>query len=79
MKKPKMFYFEEEDILHLVIAEGAEASSVELIPDITVELTVRGELIGIEILNASRFVRESLLEGVQAKLLDLTSSHSEPQ
>jgi uncharacterized protein YuzE len=79
MKKPKMFYFEEEDILHLVIAEGAEASSVELTPDITVELTVRGELIGIEILNASRFVRESFLEGVQAKLLDLTSSHSEPQ
>ena len=79
MKKPKMFHFEEEDILHPVIAEGAETSSVELTPDITVELTVRGELIGIEILNASRFVRESLLEGVQAKLLDLTSSHSEPQ
>jgi uncharacterized protein YuzE len=64
MKKPKMFYFGEEDILHLVIAEGAEASSVELTPDITVELNMQGELIGIEILNAGRFVRDALLEGV---------------
>ena len=59
-----MFYFAEEDILHLVIDEGAETSSVELTPDITVELNVQGELIGIEILNASRFVRDALLEGV---------------
>jgi hypothetical protein len=44
MKKPKMFYFEEEDILHVVIAEGTETSSVEVTPDITVELNVQGEL-----------------------------------
>jgi hypothetical protein len=31
------------------------------------------------VLNASTFVRNTLLEGIQAKLLDLTSSHSEPQ
>ena len=79
MNKPKMFYFEEEDILHLVIAEGEEASSVELSPDITAELNVQGELIGIEILNASVFVRDVLLEGVQAKLLNLTGPHSSAQ
>jgi uncharacterized protein YuzE len=64
MKKPKIFYFEEKDILHVVIAERTETSSVEVTPDITVELNMQGELIGIEILNAGRFVRDALLEGV---------------
>jgi hypothetical protein len=45
MKKPKMFYFEQEDTLHLVIAEGEEASGVELRPDIMAELDVQGKAI----------------------------------
>jgi uncharacterized protein YuzE len=73
MSKPKMFYFDQEDILHLVIAEEEEASSVELSPNITAELNEKGELIGIEILHASTFVRDTLLEGVQARLLHLAS------
>jgi uncharacterized protein YuzE len=73
MNKPKMFYFDQEDILHLVIAEEEEASSVELTPNITAELNGKGELIGIEILHASTFVRDTLLEGVQARLLQLAS------
>jgi hypothetical protein len=44
MKKPKMFYFEQEDTLHLVIVEG-EASGVELRPDILAELDVQGKAI----------------------------------
>lgn len=74
MKKPKMAYFEHEDVLHLVIAEEAEANSVELSPNITAELNERGELIGIEILNASVFVRDAIMEGVQAKILNLTTA-----
>ena len=50
-----------------------EANSVELSPNITAELNEQGELIGIEILHASTFVRDSLLEAVQAKLLNLAS------
>jgi uncharacterized protein YuzE len=73
MNKPKMCYFEKEDVLHLMIRDGEEANSVELSPNITVELNEQGELIGIEILQASIFVRDSILEGVQAKLLNLTS------
>jgi uncharacterized protein YuzE len=72
MKKPKMFYFEQEDILHLVIAEDEETNSVELSPNITAELNEQGELIGIEILQASTFMRDAILEGVQARLLKLT-------
>ncbi len=71
MKKPKLAYFEREDILHLVVSEGDEASSVELSPNITAELNESGDLIGIEILNASTFVQETLMEGVQAKVLQL--------
>ena len=48
-----------------------EASSIELSPNITAELNKKGELIGIEILNASTFVQETLMEGVQAKVLQL--------
>ena len=71
MKKPKLAYFEQEDILHLIVSEEDEASSMELSPNITAELNERGELIGIEILNASTFVQETLMEGVQAKVPQL--------
>ena len=71
MKKPKLAYFEQEDILHLIVSEEDEANSVELSPNITAELNESGELIGIEILNASTFVQETLMEGVQAKVLQL--------
>jgi uncharacterized protein YuzE len=77
MNKPKMSYFEQEDILHLVIAEEEEANSVELSPNITAELNEQGELIGIEILHASTFVRDAILEGVQARLLNLTNTGKE--
>ncbi|MEW6356685.1 MAG: DUF2283 domain-containing protein [Planctomycetota bacterium] len=72
MKKPQMAYFEAEDILHFVISDEEEASSVELSPNITAELNEKGELIGIEIINASAFVRDAIMDGVQAKLLHLT-------
>jgi uncharacterized protein YuzE len=73
MTKPKMTYFSEEDILHLVISDAKETSSVELSPNITAELNERGELIGIEILEASAFLRDSIMEGAQAKILNLAS------
>ncbi len=71
MKKPKLAYFEQEDILHLIVSEEDEASSIELSPNITAELNESGELIGIEILNASTFIQETFMEGVQAKVLQL--------
>jgi uncharacterized protein YuzE len=74
MNKPKMCYFEKEDILHLMISDEEEANSVELSPNITAELNAQGELIGIEILQASTFVRDSIMEAVQAKLLNLARS-----
>lgn len=60
-----MTYFEAEDILHLVLSEEPEANSVELSPGVMAELNKNGEMIGIEILNASAFLRNSLLESFQ--------------
>lgn len=64
-----MTYFKDEDILHLLISEGQEARSIEVAPNVTVELDEAGEMIGIEIINASHFLRDTILDTVQGKLL----------
>lgn len=67
MNKPKMTYFEKEDILHLVISDESESDSIEMSPNITAELNDDGELIGIEILNVSAFIQETVLDTNFAK------------
>ena len=62
MRKVKMKYFEPEDILYLVISDDSENSSIELSPNITAEYNAKGEIIGIEILNASGFIRDSIAD-----------------
>lgn len=74
MNNPRLAYFEKEDILHLLISEGPESRSVELSPNITAELNEQGELIGIEILKASAYLRDSIVESVQARMLGLHDS-----
>ena len=69
-----MVYFEKDDVLHLAISDEPEAGSVEISPNITAELNDKGELIGIEILKASTFIRDYVLETVQAKVLDLVEA-----
>ena len=59
MNKTKMTYFKDEDVLHLVVSEENESNSVELSPNITAEHNEKGDLIGIEILEASSFIRDS--------------------
>ncbi|MCY3553436.1 MAG: DUF2283 domain-containing protein [Candidatus Poribacteria bacterium] len=61
MNKQKMTYFEKEDISHLVISDDPESDSLELSPNITAELNENGELIEIEILNASAFIQDAVL------------------
>lgn len=72
MSNAKMKYFEQEDILHLTISDEPEANSVEINPTITDEFNDAGELIGIEITNASSFIRDSILESTQGKILNLS-------
>ena len=76
MNKAKMRYFKEEDILHFIISEENESNSVELSPNITAELNENGDLIGIEILEASSFIRDFILESAQAKMINLQKSYN---
>jgi uncharacterized protein YuzE len=69
MNKTSIKYFENEDVLHLIISDEPEANSIELGPNITAELNEKGELIGVEILNASAFLRDSIMESIQFKML----------
>lgn len=71
MSEKRMKYFAKEDILHLVLSDEPEAGSVEVSPNITAEVNADGELIGIEIIGASAFIRDSVLDSVQARLLQL--------
>lgn len=72
MTRTKIAYFEDVDTLHLSIAEEPEAGSVEIGPDVTAELNAKGELIGVEIINASSYLRDTILESAQARLLQLS-------
>jgi uncharacterized protein YuzE len=76
MNKTRIRYFEQEDVLHLAITEELEARSLELSPSITVELNDQNELIGVEILNASAFLRDAVLESIQARTLQLLETQA---
>ena len=62
MGKTKMRYFEQEDILYLAISDDPENGSIERSPNITTEYNAKGEIIGIEILNASGFIQDSIAD-----------------
>ncbi|MBK6712254.1 MAG: DUF2283 domain-containing protein [Chloroflexi bacterium] len=68
-----MRYFEKEDILHLVVSDEPEANSIELGTEHYRRVEWKGELIGVEILNASAFLRDSLAESIQFKMLQKSS------
>ena len=73
---PQMNYFKDEDIIHLLISEEMEAGSIEISPNVTAELNADGELIGVEILNASAYIRNFILESIQDKLLNLVRTEA---
>ena len=70
-------YFEREDTLYMFLAEGEEASGLAVSPNITAELDAEGQLIGIEILDASRYLRDSILDSVEAKVVQLSREKDE--
>ena len=74
MNKPQMTYFADQDVLHIAISDEPETRSMELTPQITAELNAKNELIGIEILQASIFVRDVVLESVQTRMTQMLMS-----
>jgi len=71
MNEPRLRYFEQEDILHLVISDEPESRSVELSPNITVELNDKNEMIGVEIVKARGFLLDSIQESFHGTSLHL--------
>ena len=53
----KVSYDAEADVLYLARA-GVEEQAVEVAPGINLELDEKGELLGVEVLNASRVLKE---------------------
>lgn len=58
MKKKSLVHYDtKSDVLYIVTRKGAEEESVEIARGVNVELDQKGEVIGIEILNASHFFK----------------------
>jgi len=59
MRKSKALvnYDSQSDVLFFAIREGIEEEFIEIAPGVHVEIDERGEVIGIEILNASQILK----------------------
>jgi uncharacterized protein YuzE len=55
--KPLINYDYESDVLYIVAKKSVEEEFVEVAPGINVELDDRGQVTGIEILNASKCLK----------------------
>ena len=51
----KYYYDKDSDSLFIYLKEGVEESFEEIVPGINIELNKKEDIIGIEILNVSRF------------------------
>jgi len=67
MKAFKVFYDQKEDVLYLG-KKGQEEEIVELAPGISVELDGSGELIGVELFNASTLLKD-VIKPMERKIL----------
>lgn len=55
--KALLNYDPKSDILYIVAKKGREEEFVEIAPGVNVELDEKGEVIGVEILNASKILK----------------------
>lgn len=64
MKKPKINYDAKSDVFYVILKEGYEEKHEEISPGVYVERDKKGEILGLEILNASenigRFFKKSI-------------------
>lgn len=57
MKRPMIQYDRQSDTLSIVTRRGVEEQFIEVAPGVNVELGTKGQVLGIEILRASRVLR----------------------
>lgn len=65
--KLQVYYDPEIDVLYLA-RPGEEEEVIEVSPGLNVEYDAKGELLGVEILNASRMLKD-ILKPLQEKAL----------
>lgn len=58
--KQKIFYDKKTDVLWLLVKKGVEENHQEVAPGVSIELGKKGELLGVEILNASQVLGSKL-------------------
>lgn len=58
--KNKIYYDKESDALWLVVKKGQEKEYKEIAPGVGLELGKNGEVLGIEILNASKVLGKKM-------------------
>ena len=73
----KLHYYEDSDVLYYLISEGEEEKAIELSPGVTVELNKEKEIVGIEILDASKFMKTFVIENFQRKIASSKLSSDE--
>lgn len=59
-RKQKIYYDKKSDILWINIKSGVEEEYREVAPGVSLEIGEKGELLGIEILNASKVLGAKL-------------------
>ena len=64
-------YDRKSDVLYIGVKKGIEEEFVEISPGINVELDLKGQVIGIEILNASRILKP-VIKPFQKQILEPT-------
>ncbi len=73
IREGSLKYYEDSDVLYFFLKKGSESRSVETAPGITIELNDANQIIGIEILDASKFIQDYVLKDI-SKDLDLAES-----
>ena len=62
-------YDQKSDVLYIGVKKGEEEEFIEISPGINIELDSNGQVIGIEILNASR-VFKPIVRPLQKQILE---------
>ena len=71
--KKKIYYDQKSDALWILIKRGPEEEYKEIAPGINVELGRDGELLGIEVLNASKVLGKKLMKKDTVRMSPISS------
>lgn len=68
-QKDKIYYDRKSDVLWLLVKSGVEYEHKEVSPGVSVELGKNGELLGIEIFNASKVLGSKIKDRATSQFI----------